>query len=49
MMKSAYGKTIKIWEKESMLVNNEKDYKPTFISQNIFDKPFAAIHEINQF
>ena len=49
MMKSAYGKTIKVWEKESMLVNNEKDYKPTFISQNIFDKPFAAIHEINQF
>ena len=33
------------------LVNNEKDYlkhatKPTFISQKIFDKNFAAIHEI---
>ena len=32
-------------------VNNEKDYlkhvnKPTFISQKIFDKNFAAIHEI---
>ena len=31
--------------------NNEKDYlkhvsKPTFISQKIFDKHFAAIHEI---
>ena len=33
------------------LVNSEKDYlkhvnKPTFISQKIFDKNFAAIHEI---
>ena len=32
-------------------VNNEKDYlkhvnEPTFISQKIFDKNFAAIHEI---
>ena len=34
------------------LVNNEKDYlkhnsKPTYISQKVFDKDYAAIHEIN--
>ena len=34
------------------LVNNEKDYlkhnsKPTYISWKIFDKDYAAIHEIN--
>ena len=35
------------------LVNNEKDYlkhvnKSAFISKKIFDKNFAAIHEIKQ-
>ena len=48
-----YGKTTKNLRKRISirLVNNERNYlkhvsKTTFISQKIFDKQFAAIHEI---
>ena len=53
MINSIYGKTMKNLRKimSVKLANNEKDYfkhvsKTTFISQNIFDKNFAALHEI---
>ena len=53
IVNSVYGKTMENLRKRISvkLVNNEKDYlkhatKPTFISQKIFDKNFAAIHEI---
>ena len=52
MINSAYGKTMKIYAKESMLKHwTVKDYlkhvsKPTFISTKICDKNCAAIHEI---
>ena len=53
MINSVYGKTMENLIKRISvgLINNEKDYlkyvsKPTYISQNIFDKHFAAIHEI---
>ena len=53
MTNSVYGKTmgnlrkrISVW-----LVNNAEDFlkytsKPTYITHKIFDKDFAAIHEI---
>ena len=53
MINRFYGKTMENLRKRInvRLVNNEKDYlkhinKPTFISQKIFDKISAAIHEI---
>ena len=53
MINSAYGKTMENLRKRISvrLVNNEKNYlkhtsKPTFISTKIFDKNYAAIHEI---
>ena len=53
MINSVYGKAMENLRKRInvRIVNNEKDYlkhvnKPTFISQKIFDKNFAAIYEI---
>ena len=53
MINSVYGKTMENLRKRISVkvVNNEKDYlkhtsKPTFISPKIFDKNYAAIHEI---
>ena len=53
MINSVYGKTMENLRKRISVkvVNNEKDYlkhvsKPTFISAKIFDKNYAAIHEI---
>ena len=53
LINSAYGKTMENLRKRISvkLVNNEKDYlkhasKPTFISTKIFDKDYAAIHEV---
>ena len=53
MINSVYGKTMETLRKRInvRLVNNEKNYskhvnKPIFISLKIFDKNFAAIHEI---
>ena len=53
MIISVHGKTRENLRKRInvRLVNNEKYYlkhvhKPTFVSQKIFDKSFAAIHEI---
>ena len=53
MISSIYGNAMENLQKRIgvKLVNNEKDYmkhvsKPTFISQKIFNKNFAAIHEI---
>ena len=53
MINSVYGKTMENLRKRIIvgLVNNEKDClkhinKPTVISQNMFDKNFAAIYEI---
>ena len=50
---SVYGKTMENLRKRISvkIVNNEKDFlkqfsKPTFISRKIFDKNYAAIHEI---
>ena len=47
------AKQWKIYKKESnfRLVNNEKDFlkytsKPTHITHKVFDKNYAAIHEI---
>ena len=44
-------KIMRKWRISVKVVNNEKDYlkhtsKPTFISPKIFDKNYAAIHEI---
>ena len=53
MVNSVYGKTMKKLGKRItvILVNNEKDFlkytsKPTDIAPKIFDKNYAAIHEI---
>ena len=53
MIISVHGKTRENLRKRInvRLVNNEKYYlkhahKPTFVSQKIFDKSFAAIHDI---
>ena len=53
MINCVYGKTMENLRKwiSVILVNNEEDYlkhvsKTIFISQKIFDKNFAAIHEI---
>ena len=56
MINSVDGKTIENLRKRKnvRLVYNTKDYirytsKPSYISQRIFKKYFAAIHEIKQF
>ena len=53
MISKVYGKRMENLRKRINVrpVNNEKDClkyvsKPTFISQKIFDKNFAAVHEI---
>ena len=53
MINSVYGKTMEKLRKRTniRLVNNEKDFlkytsRPTHISHKIFDKNYAAIHEI---
>ena len=53
MISSAYGKTMENLRKRInvRLVNNEKDFlkytsRPTHITHKIFDKNYAAIHEI---
>ena len=53
MINSAFGKTMENLQKRInvRLVNNEKDFlkytsRPTHIIHKIFDKNYAAIHEI---
>ena len=53
MISSVYGKTLENLRKRInvRLVNNEKDFlkytsSPTHITHKIFDKNYAAIHEI---
>ena len=53
MNNSVYDKTMENLRKrvKVLLVNNAKDYKkyvgkPSFVSEKIFSKNFAAIHEI---
>ena len=53
MINSVYGKTMENLRKRInvRLVNNEKDFlkytsKPTHVTHKIFDKNYAAIHEI---
>ena len=53
MINSVYCKTMgNLWKRINVrLVNNEKDFlkytsRPTHISHKIFDKKYAAIHEI---
>ena len=53
MINSVYGKTMENLRKRinARLVNNEKDFlkytsRPTHITHKIFDKNYAAIHEI---
>ena len=56
MTNSVYGKTIENLRKRInvRLVNNEKDFlkytsRPTYVTQKLFDKDYAAIHEIKPF
>ena len=56
MANSVYGKTIENLRKRInvRLVNNEKDFlkytsRPTYVTQKLFDKDYAAIHEIKPF
>ena len=53
MVNSAYGKTMENLRKRINVrfVNNENDFlkytsKPTYVTHKLFDKDFAAIHEI---
>ena len=53
MINSDYGKTIEnLWRRINVrLVNNAEDFlkytsKPTYITDKIFGKDYAAIHEI---
>ena len=55
MINSVYGKTMENLQKRISvrLVNNAKDFlkyasRPTHIAHKIFNKDFAAIHEIKQ-
>ena len=55
MINSVYGKTIGNLRKRINVrfVNNKKDFlkytsKPTYVTHNLFNKNFAAIHEIKQ-
>ena len=53
MINSVYGKTIENLRKRVnvTLVNNKKDFlkytsRPTYVAHKLFDKDYAAIHEI---
>ena len=53
MINFVYGKTIENLRKRinTRLVNNEKDFlkctsRPTYVAHKLFDKNYAAIHEI---
>ena len=53
MINSVYGKTMENLRKRINVrfVNNEKDFlkytsRPTYVTHKLFDKDFAAIHEI---
>ena len=53
MINSVYGKTMENLRKRINVrfVNNEQDFlkytsKPTYVTHKLFDKDFAAIHEI---
>ena len=55
MINSVYGKTIENLRKNInvIFVNNEKDFlkytsKPTYVTHKLFNKTFAAIHEVKQ-
>ena len=55
MINSVYGKTMENLRKRINVrfVNNKKDFlkytsKPTYVTHNLFNKDFAAIHEIMQ-
>ena len=53
MINSAYDKTMKNLQKRIRLVNNDKDFfkytsRPTHITHKIFDRNYAAIHEIKR-
>ena len=55
MINSVYGKTMKNLRKRINVrfVNNKKDFlnytsKPTYVTHKLFNKTFAAIHEIKQ-
>ena len=55
MINSVYGKTMENLRKmiNVRFVNNEKDFlkytsKPTYVTHKLFDKNFAAIHEVKQ-
>ena len=55
MIDSVYGKTMKNLRKRINVgyVNNKKDFlkytsRPTYVSHKLFNKNFAAIHEIKQ-
>ena len=52
MINSFYGKTMENLRKtiHARLVNNEKDFlkysRPTYVTHKLFDKDYAAVHEI---
>ena len=55
MINSVYGETIENLRKNInvIFVNNEKDFlkytsKPTYVTHKLFNKTFAAIHEVKQ-
>ena len=56
MINSVYGKTIKNLRKRinaRFVNNNKKDFlkytrKPTYVTHKLFNKNFAAIHEVKQ-
>ena len=55
MINSVYGKTMENLRKRINVrfVNNKKDFlkytsKPTYVTHNLFNKNFAAIHENKQ-
>ena len=55
MINSVYGETMQnLWKRINVrLVNNENNFlkytsRPTHITQKIFDKNYAAIHEIKR-
>ena len=55
MINSAYGKTIENLRKRINIrfVNNKKVFlkytsRPTYVNHKLFNKSFAAIHEVNQ-
>ena len=55
MINSVYGKTMENLRKRINVrfINNEKDFlkyksKPTYVTHKLFNKNFAAIHEVKQ-